>query len=265
MLSELVRYGTGNGIATITLQSEHNGNALSARLVSELGERIESAENDDSVAVVVLRADGPTFCSGMDLAEAIGGSTEDAACRLASLLRRMVNLSKPVVARVQGAVRAGGIGVVAASDIAIVADNSTFALPEVRLGLTPAVISLVLLPQMIGAAAARTFLTGEAFDGVDAVAYGLAATAVSSDQLDDAVAETCASLLQGHPQGLRETKKVLRRHLVASIDEGEASMAALSARLFASDETRSAMTAFLHRRRSIPAVQRIPTSTADVP
>ena len=248
-MTELVHYAAADGVATLTLDSPHNRNALSKQLVAELYDRLGRAEEDVSVKVVLVRAEGRTFCSGADLSEAAGEGMEKAAGVLVDLQRRIVTLAKPVVTRVHGNVRAGGIGIVAASDIAISAADATYAFTEVRLGLTPAAISLTVVPRMTDRSVALTFLGGEVFDGTAAAATGLVTEALPEDELDARVAEVCASLAKGNPQGLRETKQLVGRHLVQRIDEQGADLAALSARLFGSDEAKQAMLEFLNRKK----------------
>jgi enoyl-CoA hydratase/methylglutaconyl-CoA hydratase len=158
-------------------------------------------------------------------------------------------MDKPVVTRVEGAVRAGGIGIVAASDIAVTADDATYALTEVKLGLAAAIISLTVHARMHPRAAALTTLGGETFTGTQAAEYGLVTRAVPAADLDSEVATLCAQLATGAAQGLRESKRILNADLVRRIDALGDDMAALSARLFASDEAREAMTAFLNRKR----------------
>ena len=246
---ELVHYDVVDGVATVTLDSPHNRNALSQQLVRELFAALLRADDDDAVRVVVIAATGRVFCSGADLSEATEGGMEEGARVLVEMQRLIVSHSKPVVTKVQGAVRAGGIGIVAASDIAIVTDEATFALTEVKLGLAPAVISLTVLPRMTSRAAALTCLTGETFTGAEAAEMGLVTQAVPAAELDDAVARVVASLATGAPQGLKETKQLLARDLVARIaDQGE-EVAHLSAALFGSEAAREAMTAFLSRKR----------------
>lgn len=248
---ELVHYEVAGAVATLTLDSPHNRNALSAQLVGELYERLERAENDDAVRVVVLAATGTVFCSGADLSEASagtpGGDSAEGPRAIVRLQRAVVSLSKPVVCRLQGAVRAGGIGLVAAADIAIAAEVASFALTEVKLGLAPAAISLTVLPRLTSRAAAYTFLTGERFGAADAVAMGLVSGVVAPDELDAEVARVCAELATGSPQGLRETKRLLNRDLLATIDAHAEEVTQLSARLFGSDAAREAMLAFLSR------------------
>lgn len=247
--AELVHYGLTQGVATITLDSPHNRNALSTQLVTELFERLERAENDNAVRVVALVATGTVFCSGADLSEAAAGDFADGPRAIARLQRAIAAHSKPVVCRLQGAVRAGGIGLVAAADIVIASEAATFALTEVKLGLAPAAISLTVLPRLTSRAAAYTFLTGERFSAAEAMAMGLVTLAVSAEELDAELARICAELATGSPQGLRETKRLLNRDLVAGIDARTEEVAQLSARLFGSDEAREAMLAFLSRRK----------------
>ena len=248
MSQELVHYDVADGVATVTLDSQHNGNALSGQLVSELRERLERAEADADAKVVLVRQEGKVFCSGADLSEATTVGMEEGARRIVELQRLVVALDKPVVTRVAGAVRAGGIGIVAASDVAISAEDATYALTEVKLGLAAAIISLTVHARMSPRAAALTTLGGAVFTGAEAAAYGLVTRAVPLAELDGVVATVCAELATGTSQGLRESKRILNADLVRRLDEHGAGMAALSARLFASDEAQAAMTAFLDRK-----------------
>jgi enoyl-CoA hydratase/carnithine racemase len=249
MPDELVHYAVSDAVATITLDSPHNRNALSRQLVTELFERLERAKAEADAKVVLLRQEGKVFCSGADLSEATTVGMEEGAKRIVALQRLIATMDKPVVTRIAGAVRAGGIGIVAASDIAISAEDATYALTEVKLGLAAAIISLTVHARMNPRAAALTTLGGETFTGRQAAEYGLVTRALPDDDLDDAVATVCAQLATGAAQGLRESKRILNADLVRRIDALGDDMAALSARLFASDEARDAMTAFLSRKR----------------
>jgi enoyl-CoA hydratase/methylglutaconyl-CoA hydratase len=249
MTDELVHYDAADGVATLTLDSQHNRNALSRQLVGELFEGLDRAEDDAEVKVVVIRAEGRTFCSGADLSEASEDGMEKAAGVLVDLQRRIATLTKPVVTRLHGNVRAGGIGIVAASDIALSADDATYAFTEVRLGLTPAAISLSVLPRMTDRSAALTFLTGEVFDGATAAQMGLVTKAVPEAELDAELEQVLTSLTKGNPQGLRETKQLLGQPLVERIDRLGGDLAKLSARLFGSEEAKNAMLAFLSRKK----------------
>jgi enoyl-CoA hydratase/carnithine racemase len=244
-MPELVSYAAAGGLATLTLDSPHNRNALSRQLVDELLVGLTRAEEDPSVAVVLVTAKGRAFCSGADLSEASAEGMAETASRIVALQRLIVALDKPVVTRVAGAVRAGGIGIVAASDIAIADAGATFALTEVRLGLAAAIISLTVHHRMNPRAASFTTLAGDVFTGADATAYGLVTKAVDAGRLDDAVSEVCDSLLLGSAQGLRESKRLLNRDLLLRIDRYGADLAEMSARLFASPDAQSAMARFL--------------------
>ncbi len=247
--SELVHYDVTGPLATVTLDSPHNKNALSRQLVTELFDHLRAAEANPEVRVVLIRSADRVFCSGADLSEATAGGMEEGARRIVELQRLVVTMTKPVVTCVLGAVRAGGIGLVAASDIAIVAEEASFALTEVKLGLAAAIISLTVHHRMNPRAAALTTLGGEVFGGTEAAAYGLVTRAVPADGLDAEVERVCAALATGAAQGLRESKAILNRDLVARIDAHGEEMSTLSARLFASDEARAAMTAFLNRKK----------------
>jgi enoyl-CoA hydratase len=247
---DIARDDDGVGIATITLDSQHNRNAISRALQRELMAHLDTADFDEAVRAVVIRAEGPVFCSGADMAEAASGNMEKGARRLVALQRRIVTLDKPVVARVHGPVRAGGLGIISACDVAISADPVTYAFTEVRLGLAPAVISLTVLPRLTDRAAARYFLTGDTFDAAEAERIGLVTKAVPPDRLDAEVDAVVDSWRRASPQGLRETKALLNRRLVHSIDELGEPVVRQSARLFGSDEAIEAMNAFLEKRGS---------------
>ena len=248
-MPELVHYAVADAIATITLDSQHNRNALSRQLVTELFAGLERAAADPEVKVVLITSAGRVFCSGADLSEASSEGMDEGTRRIVALQRLIVSMDKPVVTRLGGAVRAGGIGIVAASDIVVAAEDATFALTEVKLGLAAAIISLTVHARMNPRAAALTTLGGEVFSGAEAAAYGLVTKAVPAEDLDAEVARVCASLATGAAQGLRESKRILNRDLLARIDAHGDEMAELSSRLFASDEAREAMTTFLSRKK----------------
>ncbi len=244
----LVRYEVSRSVATITLDSPRNRNALSRALVAQLLEKLHGAGADSEVRAVLLTATGPAFCAGADLSEMTQGSGEQAPAMLLEVLRAIVALPQPVVAKVAGQVRAGGLGIVGACDVAMVAESVKFAFTEARLGLTPAVISLTTLPHLSTRAASRYYLTGEAFDAAEAARIGLITAAVPEGSLDGAVEQVLQTLRASSPQGLRETKRLVTTGLRARLDaEGEA-MVALSAQLFGSAEAQEGMLAFLEKR-----------------
>lgn len=247
--AELVHLDVTDAVATITLDSTHNRNALSRQLITELVGHLTTVDAAHDVRVVVLKSSGRVFCSGADLSEAATVPMQEGARAIVALQRQIVALSKPVVVVVEGAARAGGIGIVAAADVVIVAEDATFALTEVKLGLTPAVISLTVLPRMTSRGAALTALGGEVFTGAEAVDHGLVTLAVPAAELQAKVDEVVGQLATGAAQGLRETKKLLAADLLERIDAKGEELVELSARLFGSDEAREAMTAFLNRKK----------------
>ena len=249
----LVHVEDADGVRTLTLDSQHNRNALSSQLVRELLAGLDGAADADDVRVIVLQAQGPAFCSGADLKEMSAGGDEGRSKGtegMLSVLRAIAASPCPVVVKVHAPVRAGGIGIVAACDIAVASGEATFALTEVRLGLTPAIISLTVGPRMLDRAKSRTWLTGETFDGFRAAELGLVTEAVDPDQLDGTVGGIVAQLAKAPRQGLAETKRLLNESLVARIDERGQEMAALSSRLFGSDVAREQMLKFLDRGSS---------------
>ncbi len=234
----LVRHELDRGIAVLTLDSPHNRNALSTRLVAELHEALATAGKDQDTRAVLLTHTGNTFCAGADLKERAPTGPR----ALAALLRAVVALPKPVVAGVRGHARAGGLGLLAACDIAVAGEGATFAFTESRLGLAPAVISLTVLPRIQPRAADRYFLTGEVFDAAEAARIGLVTGGEQTLQ------EVLDGLRAASPQGLEMSKRLTTAGVLAAIDRGVADMAELSAELFASTEAAEGMRAFLERR-----------------
>jgi enoyl-CoA hydratase len=228
------------GVETLSLDSPDTRNALSAGLVGELADALTDCAKDTAVRAVVLTHSGNTFCAGADLRDP---PHPDA---LVELLRQIVELRKPVVARVTGHVRAGGLGLLAACDIAAASAQATFAFTEVRIGVAPAVISLPLLPRTDPRALARYYLTGERFDAAEAARIGL--LTVTGEDVDATLAPILDGLRRAAPQGLAETKALLTAKVLDAFDRDAADLTALSARLFASPQAREGMTAFLERR-----------------
>ncbi|MBF6175407.1 enoyl-CoA hydratase family protein [Nocardia blacklockiae] len=236
--------------AVVTLDSPHNRNALSSRLVRELLAALRQARDDDRVRGVELTHSGNTFCAGADLKEALDADPAAAADIrtgwMIDVLRTILELPKPVLCRVDGNVRAGGMGILAACDIVVAGRDSSFALTEARIGLAPFMISLTLLPRMTNRSAARYFQTGEKFDAAEAERTGLITLAA-----DDPAAETArlrAALCQGSPQGLAESKRLVNAALLAEFDRGAEELAKRSASYFGTPEVVEGMTAFFQRR-----------------
>ncbi len=250
MADELVHYAVRGGIATITLDSPHNRNALSAQLRRELRDHLTNAVGEDTVRVIVLDHTGPVFCAGMDLKEAGGASTADQGVNeFPAILEQIWTSPKPVVAKLAGPARAGGVGIVAACDIAVAARTATFAFSEVRIGVVPAVISVTVLPRLLPRAAHELFLTGETFDATRATAIGLLNSAVDAEELDAEVDRYTGMLALGGPNALAATKRMLRDPKPADLGESFADMLELSAPFFASPEGQEGITAFVQKRK----------------
>jgi methylglutaconyl-CoA hydratase len=240
MTAELVHLAVQSGIATITLDSPANRNALSAPLRAQLSDALDRSAGNGSVRVVLLDHTGPVFCAGMDLTE-----PPDAVRELPGILERIWTHPKPVVARLAGHARAGGIGLVAAADIAVAVDRATFAFTEVRLGVVPAVISVTVLPRLLPHAAHELFLTGETFDATRAAAIGLLNSAVPADQLDAEVDRYTGMLIKGAPEALTLTKRLID---ASRMMRDFPAMLELSVARFASAEAQEGIRAFTEKR-----------------
>ncbi|MEE4021478.1 enoyl-CoA hydratase family protein [Gordonia sp. PKS22-38] len=254
--TEVVHTSVAGGIATVVLDSPANRNALGVTLVDQLLAALASASDDPSVRAVVLTHTGGTFCAGADLSEALksGMSVEDASAHgtrsMIDLMRTILTMPKPVIARIDGHVRAGGFGLIGAADIVLAGPSCTFALTEARLGLAPSVISLVLLPKLTARATGRYFLSGETFDPGTAVRIGLATEAfASSDDLATGLDAVLTGIRRSSPQGLAASKALATASILSDFDTSADMRAAESAALFGSDEARAGMIAFLSKQR----------------
>lgn len=253
-MDALVEYAgpadTGGPYARLTLNSPHNRNALSTTLVNQLHQGLRDASADPAVRAVVLGHTGGTFCAGADLSEAGGDDPStmavERAREMATLMRAIVSSPLPVIAAINGHVRAGGFGLVGACDIAVAGPRSTFALTEARIGVAPAIISLTLLPKLSPRAAARYYLSGETFDAGRAAEIGLITEA--AEDVDAAVAKLVSDIGRGSPQGLAASKALTTAAVLDGFDRDAERLAEESARLFVSDEAREGMLAFLQKR-----------------
>ncbi|MER7208650.1 enoyl-CoA hydratase family protein [Streptosporangium sp. NPDC000239] len=251
-VERLVRKEVSGGIATITLDSPRNRNALSVRLLGDLEDLLTQALADEEVRVVVLTGTGPVFCAGADLKEQRtepgGAPGAPVTASFPEIMRLIWESPKPVVCRLNGTARAGGLGLVAACDFAIAPDTASFAFTEVRLGVVPAMISVTVLRRLDPRAAAEYFLTGETFDAARAQEIGLLTRAVPGELLDETVAHYAGMLLRGGPEALALTKRLVREVPALSFEEGTRRMAELSAQRFTSAEGQEGITAFMQKR-----------------
>lgn len=259
-MAEVVRVETARGVMTATLADEANRNALGAELLSGLRAALRAANADPGVRALVITNQGNTFCAGANLKERSaanragrgGGADRSGAGAglggFETLLQELWDSPTPTVGRIAGHVVGGGNGLASALDIAIAADHVKFGFSEVRLGVIPAVISVVCLPKMRHGEALEVFLRGNRFPAARAAELGLISRAVPAAELDSAVAEVLADLRKGGPQALGHAKRLV--HQVPDMERSAAFAwtAKLSAELFASEEAAEGMQAFLQKR-----------------
>lgn len=232
------------GVATITLDRPGERNALSGALMTSLGEHLNEVANDASCRVVVLTNSGPAFCAGADLK----GGGEPPRFSLGELLQMITELEKPVIGRIAGHAMGGGVGLAAACDISVVAKDARVGFSEVRVGVAPAIISVVCLPKLRVADALELFLTGQQVSADRAVELGLLNHAVDRAELDNKVSGLTQALLQGAPRAQAAAKGLVHRVPQLSRSEAFELTTRLSTELFSSEEAREGRAAFFEKR-----------------
>ncbi len=242
-MERVVHTSIDDGIATITLDSQSNRNALSRQLVAEVHEGLDGAEAAGA-RVVVLRHEGPAFCAGADLKERSDGPPDSGP--FVRVLQRLMDTERPTIAAVDGAVRAGGIGLMASCDLVVVNSATTFALTEVRIGVAAAIISVPILRRVPAGKIAPAFLTGEPFDATTAQEMGLVTHVV--DDVAGTVAALCDGVRAGAPRAVAETKRLLGTVPGMDRDEAFEAMRALSDELFQGPDAAEGMAAFREKR-----------------
>jgi methylglutaconyl-CoA hydratase len=244
------------GVATIALNRPDKHNALDANTIRTLHGALVEIQGNPDVRVVVLTGNGASFCAGADIAHmrsmlhATEQQNSDDALLLARCLRTLDELPRPVIARINGNVFGGGIGLVCCADIAIATASAKFALTEVRLGIVPAVISPYVVAAVGQRQARRLFLTAAALDAAQAHELQMLHFVVPGEQLDNAVAEQVELLLRAGPHALQAAKQLIR-HVARAHDPDAVSSdtAALLARLRTSPEGQEGLAAFLEKRK----------------
>lgn len=256
-MAELVHCNVAGGVATITLDSPDNRNALSRQLVADLSTALDRAEQPD-VRAVVLTHTPPVFCAGADLKERAadtspppsagpaGSVPASAGNPMSRAIERLGSMPAVTIAAVDGPVRAGGIGIMAACDLVVVNASVSFALTEVRIGVAPAIISVPILARCGWSRLAAAFLTGEPFDAHEARDMGLVTHV--TDDVAATVGRLIDGVLAGAPGAVAAAKKLLRRPPQGDTAERLAEMAVLSDALFRSDEAAEGMRAFAEKR-----------------
>lgn len=248
---ERVRVETQGDVLTITLVDAANRNALGAALVAGIARAIDHANEQDSIRAVVLTNEGSTFCAGANLKEQAARNASGESTALdgfPALLSRIRASATPVLARIDGHVVGGGMGLAAVCDVAIAREDVSFGFSEVRLGVTPAIVSVVCLPKMRPGEAMEAFLRGNRFPATRAADYGLIHRAVPGAALDPAIDEVVADLRKGGPVAIGLAKQLVHDVPGRPFDEALAWAGAFSAECFASEEAARGMRAFLEKR-----------------
>ncbi len=243
-------------IRTITLSRPDVRNAFNDEVIAELKTAFTEAGLADDVRCVVLAADGPAFCAGADLnwMRRMADYTRDEnladAGQLAAMLRAIYECPKPTIARVQGDVFAGGVGLVAACDMAVSVDTATYCLSEVKLGLIPATISPYVIRAMGARASHRYFLTAERFSAAEAHRIGLVHEVVAADALDTKVTELTSALVSASPNAVRACKRLVQDVAEREIDDAlVAHTVAGIADVRSSVEGKEGVQSFLQKRK----------------
>ena len=244
----LVETEMTNGVLTVTLNDPENRNALSSELTSDLVETLDAADHDPEVRVVVLTNSGKVFCAGADLSQRSSGDNSSKSVNPLDLFGRFRKSPKPYVGRIAGHCVAGGMGLAAAMDLSVAIDDAKFGFTEVRIGVAPAMISVLCLPKMRPAEAAEAMLLGNRMTGTDAARLGLVNKAVPSDKLDEEVQKFVDDLLAGGPNALAATKQLLVEVPGMDVDAAFEWTSKLSAELFRGEEAKEGMQAFLSKR-----------------
>jgi methylglutaconyl-CoA hydratase len=247
-VTEPTRFELRDGVATITLDQPDNRNALSVPLVNALGDRLAAAAEDRDCRVVVLTNTGPAFCAGADLKGGGAGAGEIPRHTLVGVLTAILDHPKPVIGRIAGHCMGGGVGLAAACDISVASSEARLGFTEVRIGVAPAIISVVCLPKLRAGDALDLFLSGERISAERAAEVGLINRAVPPADLDQAVASVVGALLQGGPGALTAAKQLVRRVPALARAEAFAWTEQLSGELFRSAEAAEGMAAFREKR-----------------
>jgi methylglutaconyl-CoA hydratase len=250
----MLRIERDGPVATLTLDRADVGNAIDDALIAEFAAALAACGTDPTVRIVVVTGAGRVFSAGADLRwmrrmrDAGAAANVEDARRTQRLFAAIAELPRPVVARVNGPARGGGVGLLAAADVVVASAEAHFAFTEVRVGIVPATIAPFVIARVGAARARRLFCTGETFGAADAAAWGLVDRVVPPADLDAAVAAVVADLLKGAPGALAAAKQLVRDVVSAEPGAVAALTAELIATLRAADEGQEGMAAFLEKR-----------------
>jgi len=246
---DATRFAVTDGVATITLNRPERKNALSDELVNSLADDLDTAMADDTVRAVVLTNTGNTFCAGADLkADQPGVAKTEVRRSFVDVFNIILDAPKPVLGRIDGHATGGGVGLVAACDISVMRDDAKIGFTEARIGVAPAVISVVCLPKMRRSDASELFLTGERFTPARAAEVGLINRAVPADDLDETLDRLTSMVVRGGPLALAACKQLITKVPGMGRDEAFAWTSETSQALFRSEEAAAGIAAFRERR-----------------
>jgi len=252
----MLKVETSGGVARVTLDRPEIRNAFDDALIAALTKALRALDGDNKVRAVVLAGNGPAFCAGGDLnwmKRMAGYGYEENlsdAQALADLMKTLDRMRKPTIARVHGPAYAGGVGLVAACDIAVGTPEAKFCLSEAKLGLSPATISPYVVRAMGERMARRYFLTAEVFDAAEAQRIGLLTAVSPSEKLDGEIEEILRHLMQSGPQALVKIKELIRAVACGPVDDTMiADTAKRIAEIRVSPEGREGIASFLEKRK----------------
>ena len=240
-----------SGVLTVTLQDEENRNALSVGLTSELTETLDEAEENPDVRVIILTNRGRVFCAGADLSERSSHKESKSSTKPIDPLQifgRFRESSKPYIGKINGHCVAGGMGIAAAMDISIATEEAKFGFTEVRIGVAPAMISVLCLPKMRPAEASEAFLRGNRFSASEAARMGLINAAVPANEIDTVIQEIVSDIKAGGPEAIAAAKQLTVRVPQMQVEEAFTWTSKLSANLFKGEEAQEGMRAYLDKR-----------------
>ena len=244
-MAAAVTYDLTHGIATLTLNRSDSKNSLSVELMDALGDNFTKAINDPGVRVIMLTNNGNTFCAGANLKDP--NANEVPRYSLVEIFNLMQSSPKPIVGRIAGHCMGGGVGLAAACDISIVADDVLIGFTEVRIGVAPAIISVVCLPKMRYSDAMELFLSGERIPSTRAAEVGLLNHAVPAAELDLKINDLLGKLSRGGPIALDKCKQLVVKVPHMQRDEAFEWTTALINGLFRSEEAAVGVKAFRER------------------
>lgn len=247
-MSEAVLYDLRRDAAWLTLNQPEKRNALSDEVVATLLQHLQQANADPQVRTIVITGAGSAFCAGADLKSG-GMRASDSENPFVTVMKTIWNGPKPVIARINGPAFGGGVGLAAACDIAVAADSVAFSFSEVRIGVIPAMISVVVLPKLGPQQTMYLFLTGERFSAQRAVDLGLIHRSVPADQLDAAIDDITGMIRLGGPNAVRAAKDLIRKVPAMSMDDAFRWTSEIISGLFASPEATEGMSAFVQKRK----------------